>query len=176
MLWHNRLVLVPEILRQYASQFKYTAFISNSQDADPLAILTTSYSIGGVIRVSHNARHQALSRLIAHLRDKDDILIMTPDGPRGPRYKIKSGIVMASKYSGASIIPMTWSVSSFWQTSSWDKLIIPKPFSKIYYIFGDPIEFPTNLELSGSEKNTFLEKKLLEMDDISWSHMNVLPK
>jgi len=176
MLWHNRLVIIPEILHRYGAQFTYKAFISNSRDAEPLAILTNSYAFAGVIRVAHNARHHALTQMIDHLKERPDILIMTPDGPRGPRYRVKPGIVLAAKLSGARIIPLTWAVSRFWQTSTWDKLIIPKPFSKIHFAFGEPLEISAESEKELTEETVLLEEVLTALDQKSWGCVNFSPK
>jgi hypothetical protein len=139
MLWHNRLALVAEFLRKEASQFTYTAFVSKSRDGEPLAILAESYPFGRAIRVPHNARHQALKSAICQIKKKGEILIITPDGPRGPQYLVKAGITVAAKEAEASIIPFSWSANTFWELGTWDKMRIPKPFSKIVVAFGEPI-------------------------------------
>lgn len=140
MLWHNRLALIAEILHRYAPQFIYAAFISKSKDAEPLAILARSYKSGKAIRVPHNARHQALKKVISHLKQSHEILVITPDGPRGPRYIVKPGVALAAKEADATIIPFTWKASHYWELNTWDGLMLPKPFSKIYVTLGKPIK------------------------------------
>lgn len=139
MLWHNRLALVAEVLHQNAPQFMYRALISKSRDADPLAILANSYKCGKTIRVSHNARHQALKRVIQSLKQSHEVIVITPDGPRGPRYRVKPGTAWAARETKASIIPFTWSSTGFWELKTWDRFMLPKPFSTIHVVFGDPI-------------------------------------
>lgn len=139
MLWHNRLGIMSEILYKFTPQYFYAAFISSSRDGEPLAKLASSYKIGRAIRVPHNAKHQALKTLIHDLRYKKETIIITPDGPKGPRYKVKPGIVMAAKEAKATIIPFSWIATRFWQFNTWDKLLLPKPFSKILINFGKPI-------------------------------------
>ena len=65
---------------------------------------------------------------------------MTPDGPRGPLYKVKPGIAMAAKEAQATIIPLTWDADHFWELKTWDKLKLPKPFTCIRVVLGDPIK------------------------------------
>lgn len=139
MLWHNRLILVGEILNRFAPQFIYTAFISNSRDGQPLSLMALSYKTGRVLRVPHNARHRALKEMIRHLKNRREIVLITPDGPRGPRYILKPGVIVAARESSAKVIPFSWESDSFWQLSTWDQLRIPKPFSKIKIFFGDPL-------------------------------------
>ena len=139
MLWHNRLALVAEALTAKANDFTYNAFISNSRDGEPLALFAKSYPNGNIIRVHHQARHQALREMIACLQQKREIILITPDGPRGPRYKIKPGITLAAKQAQAWIVPFTWEADSFWELNTWDKFRIPKPFTTIVFKWGRPL-------------------------------------
>lgn len=140
MLWHNRLIVLAEILSKYAPQFTYTAFISKSRDGDPLARYAESYRQGRALRVPHNGRHLALGSMISQLKlDKNNIILITPDGPRGPKYVMKPGIIMAAREAEAHITPFSWEADRFWELNTWDKMRIPKPFSTITVTFADPI-------------------------------------
>lgn len=136
MLWHNRLSIVSEILYRLDKKTIFSAFVSKSRDGDPLAKLASSYKTGKSIRVAHNQRHQALKAVIDALKTGKEVVIMTPDGPRGPRYEVKPGILIAAKEADATIIPFTWISNKFWQLNSWDKLLFPKPFSTLIVTFG----------------------------------------
>lgn len=161
MLWHNRLALVPEIVGRYAPQCIFRALISNSCDGEPLAILTKSYSNGRTLRVRHNARHRALNQMIDLLKSSKEIMVVTPDGPRGPRYQVKPGIVLAAKETSARIIPFSWKASRYWELKTWDKLMLPKPFARIVVTIGDPILLDHGTEMDKFQ-NTELLKKILE--------------
>ncbi len=150
MLWHNRLALVPEILYRYAPQFTYTALISKSRDGDALAILTHSYSIGKTLRVPHNARHIALKKLIDSLKTKGEVIVMTPDGPRGPRYVVKPGIALAAQEAEATLIPFSWTADRYWEFNTWDRFRLPKPFSRIRVELG----LPFKIEASNQSDDT----------------------
>lgn len=163
MLWHDRLVIVAEILRKNVPQFIYTAFISKSCDGEALAIFSLSYRFGRVIRVSHCARHLALTQVIHNLKENREIMIMTPDGPKGPRHVVKPGIALASKESDAKIIPFSWSADKYWSLSTWDKMMIPKPFSKICVHFGDAISIQKDSENSLDDDVILLQKSMQEV-------------
>lgn len=139
IFWHNRLTMVAEILHRFTPELSYVVVISQSRDGEIIATLTESYERGRVLRVPHNARAEAFKKMTAHLKYGKDILLLTPDGPRGPQYVVKPGVVEAAKETGASIIPMSWKASSFWQFKTWDKLLLPKPFSTIEVNFGEAI-------------------------------------
>ena len=163
MLWHNRLMLVASIFIPYAPQFIYTAFISQSRDGEPLALFTNRFKNGRTIRVKHNARHGALKEMIDRLRQTQDVLIITPDGPRGPRYEIKPGLPLAAVETSALVFPFSWSSNRFWQLKSWDKMIIPKPFAKIKVRIGTPIQL--NNQQSIQEHISLLESALKLTDE-----------
>lgn len=139
MLWHNKLVIVSEILINATSDTLFTCFISKSRDGEPLAILAESYSRGKVLRVPHDTRHVALTKLIDTLKEQREVVLVTPDGPRGPTNIVKPGIAVAARESSAAIVPFSWSAKSYWQLKTWDKMKIPKPFTTIHVGFGQPI-------------------------------------
>jgi hypothetical protein len=66
-----------------------------------------------------------------------DVLI-TPDGPRGPAYQLGPGIIFLAQKSGALVVPVNMEYSSCWRVKSWDRFILPRPFSKVRVIFGLP--------------------------------------
>lgn len=138
-LWHEHLAIIPEILSKNASQFIYTAFISNSRDGEPLARLVKSYSIGRTLRVPHNSRGQALKQLIDRLNARSSVMIITPDGPKGPSRVAKPGLHFAAEQTGAKIVFFSWVSNRSWRLKTWDKMWIPKPFSKITVSF-DPFQ------------------------------------
>jgi hypothetical protein len=69
-------------------------------------------------------------------------VVMTPDGPRGPVYRIQDGIIQLAKLTGRPIIPVSnfthWKI----RLRSWDRLQIPLPFARCDLRYGDPIWVP----------------------------------
>lgn len=162
MFWHNRLMMASEILSRYAPQFKYAALISNSRDGEVISVLANSYKQGRSIRVPHNARSAALRTLIREMNNSNEVIIITPDGPRGPVYKVKPGIIFAAKMTSACVIPLTWTANRFWKFSTWDGLILPKPFSTIEVKLGNSISFSKGNHLQSETQN--LEEALLSLE------------
>lgn len=162
MLWHNRLSIVSEILFKLDPHTIFSAFISKSRDGDPLAVLANSYKTGKAIRVPHDRKHQALKTVIDTLKNKNEVIIITPDGPRGPRYEVKPGIAVAAMETDATIIPFTWVSSKFWQLKSWDRLMFPKPFSTLIVTFGNPLKLEMN---SLEEDQEILKTSLLNIEE-----------
>lgn len=152
MFWHNRITMAPQILTQYTKNQPYTAFVSNSRDGAYLTAMVEAYKHGRTIRVPHDARHEALRKAIRELKERDEIIIMTPDGPRGPRYEVKGGILLAARATKAPIVPMTWKANRYWEFKTWDRMLLPKPFSTIDVFFGEEIPSDKADEVQLKEK------------------------
>jgi len=165
MFWHNRLMMIAEILYRHAPQLKYAALISNSKDGEVISVLTNSYKQGRSIRVPHNARSAALQTLIKEMKNSDDVIIITPDGPRGPAYSVKPGIVLAAKKASAQVIPLTWSASRYWKLPTWDGLILPKPFSTIEVKLGIPLSLSEGNTAKVKDSALKLEDALLSLEN-----------
>ena len=66
-------------------------------------------------------------------------LVLTPDGPRGPRHLMNTGVVWLARASGAPVVPVAVAVDRAWRLRSWDRFTIPKPFARVRVGYGDPV-------------------------------------
>lgn len=71
-------------------------------------------------------------------------LVVTPDGPRGPRHGMNVGIAWLARSSGAPILPVGVAVDRAWRLRSWDRFTIPKPFARLCVVYGDPVAVPAD--------------------------------
>jgi hypothetical protein len=86
------------------------------------------------------------------------------DGPRGPRYGVKQGIVALARYEDASLIPTMASCVSSWVMPSWDRTVIPKPFTRAVIEYAPPVKVPAGTTDEELEKiRAQVEATLLEM-------------
>jgi lysophospholipid acyltransferase (LPLAT)-like uncharacterized protein len=77
---------------------------------------------------------------------KEDISpVITPDGPRGPRFKFKPGAILLAQMSGRPILPMAYAASRAWRIK-WDRFVIPVPFSRIAIAIGPPRYVPRAMD------------------------------
>lgn len=154
MLWHNRLAIVPFVLKKFTPHFLYAALVSGSRDGEILSSIVHSYKNGRTIKVPHHGRYQALREVIRHVEEKEQIVVITPDGPRGPRYEIKPGIAVAALETQANMIALDWEANRFWELNTWDRLRVPKPFAKISVKFHTPVKItdPSGMCLEGVKK------------------------
>lgn len=165
--WHNRLGIITEILKRTAPQYEYAAMVSNSRDGQFIAVIANSYKQGHAIKVPHNKRAQALQMMINRLKTGNEIVIVTPDGPRGPRYRLKPGVAMAARECDAKVIPLSWSADRFWKFRTWDQLMIPKPFSTITVTWGDPVSIEKDRSIPVESEAKKLEQALLSITNLS---------
>ena len=82
----------------------------------------------------------------------EGIVSFTPDGPRGPRYHMSKGPIHLASMHQVPIVPVTVNASRYWECKSWDRFQIPKPFSTLTVVLGEPISIPADLDAEGLEK------------------------
>jgi len=134
-LWHNRLLIFPFVLRRFFSNRRGAALISASRDGDLLADAIKRFDFDIVRGSSSRLGASAILQLTDVLASGRDVVI-TPDGPRGPAYKLGPGIIFLAQKSGAPVVPVNMEYSSCWRLKSWDRFILPRPFSKVRVIIG----------------------------------------
>lgn len=162
-LWHNRIFVVPVAWkRMYGKTRKSVVLTSASRDGSMLARAVGVFGIGAVRGSSSRRGVAALVALRKALRAGVDCCV-TPDGPRGPRYVLQSGIVKLAETTGAPVVPILVEFSSAWQWKTWDRFYLPKLGSRVRVIFDCALEIPAGL--SEDEFAAFrdrLEKRMLD--------------
>ena len=136
-LWHNRLLLLPFVIKRYLPERRGAALISASRDGALLADLVERFNFE-VVRGSSSRKGASAIRQLADVIATGKDVVITPDGPRGPAYELGQGIIFLAQQSGAEVVPINMEYSSCWRAKSWDRFILPKPFSKVRVIFGPP--------------------------------------
>jgi len=116
---------------------------SDHGDGEYISQVAARMGLGTARGSSTRGGEKGLRGLLRSLRDGKTVAI-TPDGPRGPARKLKDGVLVAAQLSGASLVPISVRASSAWRLSSWDRFVIPKPFSKIVVEYGGPWELARN--------------------------------
>lgn len=161
-LWHSRIAMTCEFFQKYLPSQSYTAFLSKSRDGEPIAKLLESYKGAKSIRVAHNTRHQALRNMICFLKSPNkEVILVTPDGPKGPLEKVKPGIITAAKSANVPVIPFGWEADRYWSLNTWDKFRLPKPFATITITFGPALHFSRDID--NDEACNILQEALEEI-------------
>jgi lysophospholipid acyltransferase (LPLAT)-like uncharacterized protein len=111
---------------------------SESFDGEYIARFIQRFGFGAIRGSSSRGGARALVEMIKTVR-KEYPMGFAVDGPRGPRYEVKPGPVILAKKSGNPIVPFVIETRHHWQVKSWDRMQIPKPFTKAITIVGAPI-------------------------------------
>jgi len=170
--WHNRIAYGPtayEAMRGKGS----VIMVSRSFDGD--LIEATIKRFGNIMAVRGSTRkgehdkggQEALEEMKALSQQGYDLSI-TPDGPLGPRYKVKRGIIELARFTGLPIYPCGVSSSRYLEVNSWDRTRIPIPFSRVVYQVGPPISVPADAADEVMEqKRAELERSLIELAEFT---------
>ncbi len=142
--WHNRLMYLCPALPKNVLR-NTSAVISASRDGQYLADFISFFGSKALRGSSSRKGANALLGAIKAI-ESDRNVAFTPDGPRGPMYKIKSGPIMLASKTGGVIVPFVLNSSRCWKLKSWDAFQIPKPFSSITMILGEPINVPPDAD------------------------------
>ena len=140
--WHQQQIFCVRYLLDVANsdpRLKLGYLISPSADGD---IATKMFGDQGVHIIRGSATRggaQALREIYLKIKQGGISPIVTPDGPTGPIYQCKPGVAMLAQLSKAPMLPMAYAASSSWHLTSWDRFMLPKPFSHIVIGVGQPL-------------------------------------
>jgi lysophospholipid acyltransferase (LPLAT)-like uncharacterized protein len=131
LIWHNRILAMPVLYRRHCAKRKgLLVLTSASRDGAYLSEFVHCFGLGSVRGSSSRRGAAALLDLIRTLDSGLDLCV-TPDGPRGPRYRLGPGVILLSERRQVPIVPLLIEYSSYWRFNSWDGFAVPKPFSKV---------------------------------------------
>jgi hypothetical protein len=152
--WHQRLLMMPFL----PHKGRVGMMISRHRDGEFIARAVKLFGIDSV-RGSTTRGGAAALRGMVRFFENGAHLAITPDGPQGPRHVVQRGVIELARLTAAPIIPVAYSASRKKVFNSWDHFILPLPFCKVIYVYGEAIFIPRNL----SEKE--LEEKRLLVED-----------
>jgi len=143
VLWHQHMMIALQYLLGKRDQgVNLGVLASPSVDGEAGAMVAKRFGI-------HVLRGSATYTGARALRDfylavqKDKISpIITPDGPRGPRYEFKSGALLISQLANKPMVPIAFAASRVFKFRTWDRFILPLPFARIVIAIGEPITTP----------------------------------
>lgn len=148
-IWHQRIFIAMRYARRL-SRFSPSVMISQSRDGEMIADIYSRFHFRPVRGSSSRGGKEALSAMITDL-EQNLFAVHVLDGPRGPRGVIKPGLIVMAQSSGAPIFPFYITVDRAWVLNSWDRTLIPKPFSRIFIRWGTPFYVPEHLDDAGFE-------------------------
>lgn len=136
-LWHGELFPVVGFANRIGGN--YAAVVSQSKDGEFAAKLLESFGHKTVRGSSSKGGVKALLQLKRYMDKENRIGVFAVDGPRGPRHKPKDGVIFVAQRAGAKIVPIR--AYPKWKKvfGSWDRFVLPVPFSKCPIYIGEPM-------------------------------------
>jgi lysophospholipid acyltransferase (LPLAT)-like uncharacterized protein len=155
--------LVPNAF--YLGRYRPVAMVSRSWDGEFIARAVEKWGYFTARGSSSRGGKEALAEMIEiHYKHKCPTGV-TVDAPRGPAGKVKIGIVMLGKETGQPVVPVACWTTRIVQFNSWDKMMIPLPFSTMVFSFGKPTDVPRGLDREAYERLRLeVEEKMTEAD------------
>jgi lysophospholipid acyltransferase (LPLAT)-like uncharacterized protein len=147
--WHSCLIPATYICRDLGVR----VMSSNSYDGEYMGRIIRRF---GYVAVKGSSSRNAVRALLGLRRALEDgwTVAFTLDGPRGPRHKVKPGPVALGRSSGVPLTMFHAAVDRAWEINSWDRMIIPAPFSRVLVRFGKLIRVPADATDAGIERYT----------------------
>ena len=137
--WHQQFFSAIRYFQNYRI-FNPAIMISQSKDGEMIAGVAQRSGWNPVRGSSSKGGRDALKKMIVNLR-KTKLSGHIVDGPRGPLGKVKPGVIRLAHVADAAIVPFYVYAENGWHFNSWDKFLLPKPFSKVLLRFGKIIKF-----------------------------------
>jgi lysophospholipid acyltransferase (LPLAT)-like uncharacterized protein len=146
-IWHSRILLVSYLFKGTNASI----LVSRSDDGEIIARILQAQGQKTVRGSTRKGGLRAMSRLIKDLKTKRCPGSVIPDGPQGPRFQVQPGVIMLAKKTGYPIIPVSYSAKKIKVFSSWDRFILPYPFTRCRLVYGKLISVPANADPIGLE-------------------------
>lgn len=147
-VWHGRLLAIPG---QKTRALNAHAVISANRDGDIIAACVAKFDVPSVRGSSWNkdkvdrdkGGREAMEAARVLLNDNADVtVVLTPDGPRGPRMRCQKGVAALSALTGVPVMPFAYATRRARVLRSWDRFMVPFPFDRGAVVFGDLIPAP----------------------------------
>ena len=149
LFWHNRL-LMASFCWKYKNKFKM--LISGHRDGKIISIAVSYLGIETIYGSSNKNKISSAKQILTELNNHN-VVGITPDGPRGPKQKIKEGLVSIQKKTGAVILPFSYSAKYNVTLKSWDSFLFSFPFNKFVTVWGNPIIYDEKKNLKDNVQN-----------------------
>jgi lysophospholipid acyltransferase (LPLAT)-like uncharacterized protein len=139
--WHDQALLMAILMRRtlIPAGFPLSILVSRSRDGDLAALVARAWGVRVARGSASRGGRRGLRDLFRYTREGDASPMLTPDGPKGPRRQCKSGVLMLARLADIPVQPLAMHVTRAWNLHSWDRLSIPRPFSRIRVMWGEPI-------------------------------------
>jgi lysophospholipid acyltransferase (LPLAT)-like uncharacterized protein len=157
--WHGRIFAGMYYFRDRG----IVVITSRNFDGEWIAALLGRFGFGTARGSTSRGAARALVQLRRDL-NQGRPAAFTVDGPRGPARVAQAGAIWLAGATGHPIVPLHPEAARFWEASSWDRTQIPKPFSPVALVIGEPIVVPDTSEATVEAGRVTLERTLVALE------------
>ena len=153
-VWHGRILMVPWLnarFRRSHGARAVSVLASRSRDGGLIAGYARRFGLDVVRGSSSRGGAGALRALVAAVQAGHDVAL-APDGPRGPREQLGSGVVTLAALTGAPVVPLAFAARPAWRLATWDEFQIPSPFARAALVFGAVTSVPRDADRERARK------------------------
>lgn len=169
--WHERLLMMPYCY----DGSRAVVLVSEHRDGRTVAAILRRFGMLVAAGSSSAGGARGLREMLQRVREGYDVGI-TPDGPRGPPRRAKSGVIAAARLGGLPIIPVAFAARPARRLGSWDRTLVPRPFARGLFLYGEPIEISRRADEGEVERcRERLERELSELTDRADAALGLLP-
>lgn len=161
--WHNQIMSLTGHCSSYLQKKRgvsLTPLVSHSKDGEMIFLTFRRFGMESVRGSTSKGGSAALRQLLKLLKE-GKVPIFTPDGPRGPIFKVQPGVIQIASVTKLPIITFYARFASFHEFKSWDKHRFPKFGTKMWIDYSEPFFVPEKIE-NYEEYALQLENKMLE--------------
>jgi lysophospholipid acyltransferase (LPLAT)-like uncharacterized protein len=151
--WHEGLLVVCWYIKQLLKDgVRATFLISPSVDGEIGVQILAQFGIRAVRGSARRSGAAALRRLDTAIREDRQSPCITLDGSKGPRRYCKPGAIMVARMADVPIVPIGFAARRAWRFPSWDRHLVPYPFSRVVIVVGEPYTVPQGREAGELEQ------------------------
>jgi lysophospholipid acyltransferase (LPLAT)-like uncharacterized protein len=161
-LWHGDML---PLLYQHRGE-GVSVLISEHRDGEMIARVAKSLGFRTVRGSTTRGASRALVGLARELMDGHDVAV-TPDGPRGPARSFAPGALIAAQRARAPVIAVGLAVKHAWRLESWDRFVIPKPFSSVRIAYSDPVLLDAANPRAAAQETSRFQRLMLEVEQLA---------
>ena len=143
--WHSRILLISYLYKGWNG----VAIVSQSEDGEIIARILKKQGQEPIRGSTTRGGIRALAKQIRCLKERVRPGAVIPDGPQGPRFKAQPGVIVLAKKTGYPIVPVSYSAKKIKIFNSWDRFILPHPFTRCLAVYGEPIYVPKDVDSDG---------------------------
>jgi hypothetical protein len=167
-LWHGRM-LVPFPHHRGAGM---CVLVSPSDDGSLAVPLLERYGQRVVRGSTNKASARALRELLGEL-ERGGTVVITPDGPRGPRHSMNEGLAWLARATGFPVLPCGFVCDRAWTLRSWDRFTIPKPRARLALVYGEPLFVAERGPEVLAEATAQIRRRMLAAEARGFQHLGV---